>query len=255
MLALAQVAFAAGAQQQRKPGQPKSTRANSPVTEDLSQGASFTLRIAPNLPEFSFKVIPEPVPTDQWGNAHSTVRDVEVFRADSDAPLQHLTGCDWSASETPPANSDWFRAEDFNFDGYKDIYVMTNWGATGNQYGCVWLYDPATGRFDYNKQFSELPRYWLDPDTKTILTFQNGGQAGMVHQARKYNVENNRLVLIWSEDQDLDQEKNQFHCTVKERQGGNLLTVRDEWISPEDGEGPCVPAKFIPHPPARKGPN
>ena len=31
----------------------------SSVTEDISQGASFAFKIAPNLPEFTFKVIPE----------------------------------------------------------------------------------------------------------------------------------------------------------------------------------------------------
>ena len=39
-----------------------------PVTEDLSQGANFKFKIAPNLPEFTFKVIPEPGETDEYGN-------------------------------------------------------------------------------------------------------------------------------------------------------------------------------------------
>jgi hypothetical protein len=253
-LGFALVTSAAGAQQQPRPTQRQAGGAHRSAAEEPSQGASFTFKIAPNLPEFTFKVIPEPREADQWGNAQTTVRDVEVFRGDSTQLLQHLTGCEWSDMEPPPAGYDWFRADDINFDGYQDIYVMTHWGATGNQYGCIWLYNPAIGGFDFSKEFSELSRYQLDPGSKTILTFDNGGQAGMVHSAEKYKVEDNRPVLIWSERQDWDFEKKQFHCIVKERRGSEMVTVHDEWGNSEDGMGPCVPGRLFQHPAADKSP-
>ncbi len=189
------------------------------ITADLANGASFTFNIAPDLPPFTFKLIPDPRKSDQYGNFQSTVDDIEVFRGDSDQPFQHLTGCGFTDMEPPPrldTDSPWFRTEDINFDGYKDIFLLTNWGATGNQYGCEWLYNPGDGRFDYSKEFSALSRHWLDRSTKTIVTFGTGGMAGAVHIGERYQVDDNLPVLIYSEHQDWDADTKQFHCVVQE---------------------------------------
>ena len=93
------------------------------ITADLSQGASFKFKIAPDLPEFSFKVIPEVQNPDASGNPQSTIQDVQVFRGASKEPLQTLEGCEWLGMEPPYRNADWFRVEDINFDGYADIFV------------------------------------------------------------------------------------------------------------------------------------
>jgi hypothetical protein len=249
--ALAETASPAGAPQWRTPPRAVAAQTGRSVTEDLSRGATFRFQIAANLPEFRFVVVPDRKPPDQWGNAQSTVEDVEVFRGDSNQPFQHLTGCDWSATEPPPAGYNWFRAEDFNFDGYRDIYLLRSWGATGNEYGCVWLYNPAAGRFEYSEEFSHLARSWLDPANKTILTFETFGMAGAIHRARRFKVENNRLVPIWTEDQELDRTKNQLHCVIQERRGASLATIQDAWVSPDAQHGPCDPATFIPRSPQR----
>src|SRR5436305_14775386 len=112
--------------EQRKPSQKPEVLAQQisqpqPIPEDLSHGASFKFKIAPDLPEFTFKVIPEPQDPDEYGNPHTTVREVQVFRGDSKEPMQSLEGCEFSDMEAPPKSSDWFRAEDINFDGYSDI--------------------------------------------------------------------------------------------------------------------------------------
>jgi hypothetical protein len=140
-------------------------------------------------------------------------------------------------------------AVDMNFDGYKDIYVLTTWGATGNEYGCVWLYDPENGRFDYNKEFSDLSRFTLGPATKTITTHGNGGRAGMIFHAAKYSVESNRPVLVIMVAQDWDFGKQEFHCVVKQRRGrdNSLVTVSDKWAKPTNNdEGPCDPSEPFP---------
>jgi hypothetical protein len=220
------------------------------ITQDLSHGADFKFKIAASLPEFTFRIIPEPRNADEYGNAQSTVRDIEVFRGNADKPFQHLEDCDWSDMEAPSRDSDWFRAEDVNFDGYNDIYLMTHWGATGNQFGCVWLYNPATGRFDYGKEFRALPRYWLQPATKTILTFDKGGMAGLGYDANRYRVEDNRPLLIWHEHQDWDFDKRQFHCIAEERKGLAMVTSKDQWSQTgadwSSVAAPCDPGKLFP---------
>ena len=237
--------FSAEAAPQSQSAQQKPNRQHDPITEDLAHGASFTFKIASDLPEFKFKVIPDLQEPDQYGNPRTIIKDVRVFRGSSNQPLQSLEDCEWSGMEAPPRGSTWFRGVDLNFDGYKDIYILTVWGATGNEFGCVWLYDPATERFDYSKEFSELSTFTLDPATKTIITHGNGGMAGTIFTVGKYIVDNNRPVLVATVAQDWDFGKQQYHCVVRQRRGreDTLVTVRDEWAKPKDNDdGPCDPS-------------
>lgn len=238
MLGLAAVLFvrqAAGGQTHNQtPAQPQRTgRIDEPLDtdwmiEDLSEGAVFRFEIASTLPLFTFKIIPN-VQYSQKGFPQSTVQDIEVFQGDSDHPLQRLTGCDFDEMEPPMRYGDWFHTDDINFDGYQDIYLMTSWGATGNHYGCFWLFNPATGRFDFSKGFSQLSRYWLDPETKAIRTFDRGGMVGLVYVANQYHVEGNQPVLFWSEHQDWRGDEKGFHCVLQERRNGVMVTTRDVW--------------------------
>ncbi len=181
MLAACGVAGGALARSQaaNQPARP----AQQSVTEDLAGGRSFKFTIAPNLPVFEFKLTPDVQPPDQSGNAESTIKEIEVYRGDSPRAFQHLTGCDLEEMEPPGRGAEFFTAEDVNFDGYQDIFLETGHGATGNESGCVWLFNPATGSFDYSKEFSDLVRFWLDPSTKRILTFERGGMLGLVYGA------------------------------------------------------------------------
>jgi hypothetical protein len=231
------LSFAARAQQPGGAQRPPAA-ANRSVTQDLSYAGSFIVSVAPNLPKFTFRIIPDVQPNDEFGNAQSIVRDIEVFSGDSNVLMQHLTGCEWIGMEPPPRGEDWFRAVDFNFDGYQDIYVLTDWGATGNSQGCIWLYNSATRRFDYSKEFSDLGTFTLDPAHKTIITWANGGMAGAVHSAAKYKPSGNHPMLVYSETQDWDQEKKQFHCVVTELRENQMVTTHDEWGKTGDFEGP-----------------
>jgi hypothetical protein len=225
---------------ERPPGaaQRAAARAQESITQDLSQGGSFAIIVGSTFPKFTFKVIPNVQPNDEFGNFQSTVRDIEVFAGDSTQPLQHLEGCEWIGMEAPPRGAEWFRVADLNFDGYQDLYVLTAWGATGNEQGCIWLYNSATRRFDYSPEFSDLGTFALDPAHKTIITWGNGGMAGAVHSANKYRVEHNLPVLIYDERQDWDVDKKQFHCVVKELRANQMVITYDEWGKTADHSGP-----------------
>ncbi len=222
------------------------------INADLSHGATFKFTIAPSLPEFTFKVVPRVNPDDTYGNAQSTVKRIDVYGGDSDSPVQQLEGCERKLRnmEAPSNGSDWFLAADFNFDGYKDVFLTTWWGATGNYGGCIWLYHPHSGRFEYSKELSELPWRRLDPATKTIFTFENGGAAGSAYDASRYRVEDNKPVLIWHEHQEWDNDKKQFHCTAQELKGTKMVTTKNLWSQAAADwtkvEGPCEPGRFFP---------
>lgn len=219
------------------------------INKDLSHGAQFKFKIGANLPEFTFKIVPELNPADTYGNAQSTVKRIDVFRDKSEKPFQQLEGCDLEEMEAPPNASDWFVAEDFNFDDYKDVFLTTWWGATGNHGGCIWLFNPSSDRFEYSKELSELPWRRLEPVTKTIFTFENGGAAGSVYDANRYRVEDNKPVLIWHEHQDWDNDKKQFHCTAEKRKVEKMVSTKDLWSKPASdwskAEAPCDPSRFF----------
>jgi hypothetical protein len=252
LFAVAQLASFAAAQQANppvpRPGVPSPQRGS--VTLDLSSGASFTINVSSNLPPFIFKLIPDQHPPDQYGNAQSTIRDIEVYDGNSNVLLQHLTGCDLRGMEPPPkgeTDPPWFHTEDINFDGYQDVFLLTTWGATGNQAGCLWVYDPPTGHFEFSKEFSDLGRHWIDESTKTILTFGTGGMAGSVHNSQRYKVEAGHLLLTYAQNQEFDNDKKQYHCTVNERRGSGMVTTVDKW---DDGAMKECEANLV-HGPSR----
>jgi hypothetical protein len=185
-------------------------------------------------------VIPEVRPADDYG-PHSILREVQVYRGDSKEPIQTLDDCEFAGMEAPLRGSDWFRAEDMNFDAYKDIFIMTTWGATGNQFGCVWLFDSEDGRFWFSKEYSDLGRFELDPSTKTLTTRSVGGMAGTIFRAAKYLVQNNKPVPVVTVAQDWDFDKKEYHCIIQQRRGGDeLVTIRDVSAKPKtDFDAPC----------------
>jgi len=141
----------------------------------------------------------------------------------------------------PGRGAEFFHADDFNFDGYKDVFLETWHGATGNWGGCIWLYNPATRQFNYSNEFSKLAGFSLYPKTKTISTFGRGGMAGKVYVVEQYAIRENRPVLIWSQNQDWDDSQKKLHCIVRERVGTKMVVVRDEWSDINGKDPPCVP--------------
>jgi hypothetical protein len=123
--------------------------------------------------------------------------------------------------------------------------MLTSWGATGNQFGCVWLYDPEGGRFEFSKDFSELGRFTLGPATKTIATHSDGGMAGTIFRAAKYVIEDNRLAPVVTVAQDFDFDRQEYHCVVQQRRAREkaLVTIRDvRDKAKENYDGPCDPS-------------
>ena len=121
--------------------------------------------------------------------------------------------------EPPLKGSDYFRTEDFNFDGYRDLMLQSWCGATGNTGYVIWIFDPATKKFIFNKELSEVSNPDPLPDTQEIATTSVGGMAGRVHNFGRYRWINGKLTMVWEEQQDwLDKEKC-FLKVLRQRQG------------------------------------
>ena len=62
---------------------------------------------------------------------------------------------------------------DWNFDGYKDISVFTEWGSGGCTYA-IWLYSKSKKKFIYSKELSYMGLE-IDSDSKYIVYHFRGG--------------------------------------------------------------------------------
>jgi hypothetical protein len=73
----------------------------------------------------------------------------------------------WEEGRTRP----YIKLEDINFDGYADLHVFDNAGATGNFWYSVWLYDKEQKQFVFSNTFSEISAPWADQRSKELIGY------------------------------------------------------------------------------------
>lgn len=64
----------------------------------------------------------------------------------------------------------YIRVDDINFDGFADLLLFNNAGATGNFWYNVYTYNPKKG-YTYNKTFSEISALKVDTPKKQIISY------------------------------------------------------------------------------------
>jgi hypothetical protein len=64
---------------------------------------------------------------------------------------------------------------DLNFDGYIDIRVLKESGATGNKWYDTWLHSPSTNKWSYNHFLSTACSVSADSTFKRVITYYTGG--------------------------------------------------------------------------------
>ena len=86
-----------------------------------------------------------------------------------------------------------FELIDWNFDGYKDISVLSNCGSGGCVYW-IWNYNPNSGTYEYNKELSEVLGLEMDSKQKHIIFHYRFGDQD--EYWKYYDYKNNKLVYI-----------------------------------------------------------
>jgi hypothetical protein len=126
----------------------------------------------------------------------SVVTGVQVFQPSNAAPFQTLPACKDLPMQLFEGDERLTLVEhaDFNFDGYEDIELLQYLNDhLGKKVFCVYLWDPASGRFQYEPQLfiaDPVPH----PDTKTITSHAEyfGGE----HIDSTFHWEGAKLVLV-----------------------------------------------------------
>ena len=82
---------------------------------------------------------------------------------------------------------------DWNFDGYKDISVLSNCGSGGCSYW-IWNYVPKSDKYVYNKRLSEYIGLERDPIKEQIIFHYRAGFQEEFWDYYKY--EKSKLVFV-----------------------------------------------------------
>lgn len=84
--------------------------------------------------------------------------------------------------------------DDINFDGYKDLSIVTIMAAT-NVYSSFYIYNPESRDFAKDKILTDLGMPTFDAKAKTIKTYQTGGCAGADFEEDIYSFSNGKYAL------------------------------------------------------------
>jgi hypothetical protein len=165
---------------------------------------SFSAKINDKLPEFNFKIVGSFIKHPPY--ISFLPQYIEIINP-SNKEQQKLYAKDrfdnwgrgWSSTfDFELANI--VELVDINFDGYLDLRLLYNTGATGNNWYATYLFNPSTGKFVSHEELSELSGLEIDQGAKQIITYDRDAYCNEVRSY--YKVVNNKLVLSkaeWSE--------------------------------------------------------
>jgi hypothetical protein len=192
------------------------------TTTTLSR--SFRLSVKAGGPEFLITVRAFPLTGDS--NVLVRAGEIEIAHCQDGQRSQLLP----IMASQAIGFADTFRVYDIDFDGYLDISVLAEFGATfGSQ--SWWVYDPAGGKFVQNQLTRELRQvdsngYTIDPKKHEITA--NHLMAGCPPVVTRYRIEKTRLLMI---HQEIVQQQTPCTVTFLDRVGGTMKVTAKRRLS------------------------
>lgn len=179
--------------------------------------ASFSAKIKKTLPKFTFTIHGKFKYSDQPQGNFFHPSYVEIKDSSTAKVVQKIENKGrfdnngYGYDEFDFASVGFVQMIDLNQDGYLDLRILYNAGATGNNWYATFLYDPDIGRFKYHEALSRLSAVNVDRKSKLIKTYwRNGG----CYEFREYfSLEKNfRLSLQKVEWTEIDNTKEESGC-------------------------------------------
>ncbi|HMP99666.1 MAG TPA: hypothetical protein PKC24_07785, partial [Cyclobacteriaceae bacterium] len=75
-----------------------------------------------------------------------------------------------------------FRLDDFNFDGYQDL-ALVSISAISNEWSNIYIYNPSAKKYDFNELLSGYPSLRIDAERQQIYYYNRGGFAGAWYES------------------------------------------------------------------------
>jgi len=126
-----------------------------------------------------------------------TIKEVVIYSLEKSQPIQRISVEGLHDSES----GEYFGVQDVNFDGYKDFWLVTSIGVTGNVSKSYWVYDPETVQFREDDELALLNNPAIDTKRQEITTYSIGGCAGEEFIKSTYKYLSGQLTLIKEEEQ------------------------------------------------------
>jgi hypothetical protein len=180
--------------------------------EDLRGGMTCTFRINSKLPPFVFHF--EGHPDNSLGN-------VEI-REGSEI-VQTIDNSTDSGAIYPAPAKRVLIVVDANFDGYKDLQLLSNCGATGNCSYDFYLYDPKAQQFVHNEFLSSLTTPAFDWQNKQVTSTSNSSAHDWENETYEYK--DGDYTLIHREESTWDREKDVVTVNTYDLQDGQMKLV------------------------------
>ena len=89
-----------------------------------------------------------------------------------------------------------FKFQDFNHDGFKDIYL--DWGGNTPEKYSLFVFIPFTGKFKEIQNFSDYPDAKLIKGTKYYYSYSKGGCADNTWDSDLFYIKNSSAIKIGS---------------------------------------------------------
>ena len=156
----------------------------SPGEQDLRGGMVCKFSINPQLPVFTLSFA---------GQADNTLGDITITEGANAKVIQTIPNTtSYDATLTKAENT--IVPVDANFDGYKDLPILSDCGATGNCTYSVYLYNPTTNQFIKNSFLSNLGTPSFDAAKKQVTTSWNSSVADF--ETDTYQYQGGQYTLI-----------------------------------------------------------
>ncbi|MFZ0420512.1 MAG: hypothetical protein WAM04_20585 [Candidatus Sulfotelmatobacter sp.] len=194
-----------------------------PGEEDLRGGMICTFRIDPDLALFTFHFA---------GQEDNSFGDLDVIESNTGDVVQTIEGT-IGPSDIPmgTAANSVLNAVDANFDGYKDLQILSNCGATGNCSYDFYIYDPKKEEFLRNDFLSDLGTPSFDAKKKQVTSSSNGSASDWQNETYQYE-NGGRYTLIHREVSTWDRNNDTVTVSTYELRNGQMELV-DSTTTPQ----------------------
>jgi len=190
--------------------------------EDLRSGMTCTFRIGSKLPLFTFHFA---------GRADNTFGDLEITEGTSADIIQTIENTTDPSLVEPARVQSMLSTVDANFDGYQDLQLLSQCGATGNCSYDFYLYDPKANQFVHNDFLSSLGTPSFDQAKKQVTTSSNSSASDWQNETYQYE-NDGHYTVIRREVSTWDRDRNTVTVSTYELRNGQMELV-DSKTTPE----------------------
>ena len=147
------------------------------------------------------------------------IKSIEISDSDTYRVLQEIN------EEKEDLGISNIEFNDYNFDGYLDMYVYDACAILANCYGHVFLFDKGLHKFVLAMEFNELTSVSADNSKKEIYSF-NRCCGGALYTYGVYKYINDKLTLVKEISEDADGTKGYIYKVKEMDKNGKMKVVK-----------------------------